>query len=554
MSVRNAHFYSRNEGCAYPLDDAATAVDDRDTHLPSSIIVDMNLRWPEQYGRYAFVSSVTVTGTIVSVTIQAATALNASTFSPLAVVSVPQPVELGRQYALEGQVEGCGGWIVFGRGIREAYRGRFSAPTQSHLLARTAKAYRALPIGGLRSYDAGAAMQGIVKLNAQEPLEIVKESRDIDGVVRDCVVLRLVEDAGLDGNIAVDSDGNPVTVNDASVFREFGGPCSGRPESRSCGDPQPVEFLDVVGPDCDGVLTVEFRGCANVVQILGTCGVAVDCGLGLSSACTPAFLPNSEGKLPSEYDAVVITPPTPPIVPEEDLSETIIESGSLPYADCFKDREAQLFSVKSGLWGMEADNSNLWLPCPIGGYSESLSTSVSGDSFVPAEAYTYATLTAAGRCITVWDGFDVSTLGRRFTADVKLTLGPDGASHNAGLVINYRPHASQPNRYVYHYAEIDFDSQQVRLSRFNGGSIQTAGSAAAPGIVLGEWYKITVEVEPGTGNTVNITARFQSRSDATVDVTIGPVGFNNFYPSEGLYGFGTYRAVSRFAYFELEQL
>lgn len=553
MSVRNAHFYSRNEGCAYPLDDAATAVDNRGTRLPNPIVVDINLRWPEQWGPYAFIGSVTVTETIVSVTIQAADALDSTTFSPLAVVAVPQPVDIGRQYALEGQVDGCGGWIVFGRGAREPYKGRFSSPSQSHLLARTAKAYRTLPVSGLRSHDAGTTLQGIVKLATQEPLEIVKESREIDNVVRDCIVLRLIEDAGLDGNIAVDAEGNPVTLNDTSVFHEFSGPCGGRPESRSCGDPQPIEFLDVVGPDCNGVLTIEFRGCANVAQIEGVCGVAVDCGLGLSTACTPAFLPNSEGKLPSEYDAVEITPPTPPVIPEEDLSETIITSGGLPYADCFRDREAQLFVVKSGLWGMEADVSNLWLPCPVGGYSESLSASQPGDSFVPAEGYSYVTTTAAGRCISVWDGFDISTLGRRFTADVRLTQGPDGADHNAGLVINYRPHASQPNRFVYHYAEIDFDQQQVRLRRFNGSSMQTVGAATAVGIKLNTWYKVSVDVEPAGGNTVNITARFESR-DGDVNVTIGPVGFNNFYPSDGLFGFGTYRSVSRFAYFQLEQL
>ena len=548
MAVRNAHFYSRNEGCAYPLDDVATAVSDRDTFLPTSIITDLNLRWPEQWGRYAFVSSVTVTDAVVSVTIQVAETLSSTVFAPLAVVAVPQPVTLGRQYKLEGQVDGVGGWIVFGRGVGEAYRGRFSSPRQGVLLARTAHAYRTLPLGGLRSHDAGTALQGVVKLQAESPLEIVKESREIDGVVRDCAVIRLVEDAGLDGTIAVDASGNPVSINDISIFRQFSGPCGGRPESRSCGDPQPVEFIDVVGPDCEGVLTLEFRGCANVIQIQGVCGVALDCGLGLSQVCTAPFIPDSDGLLPSEYDPVVITPPTEPEVPPEDLSETIIVSGSLPYGDCFRDGKAQLFSVKQGLWNLPVDSTNLWLPCPVGGMSESLS--FSGDDV----GHVYASNTAAGRSLTVWDGFDYSTLGRRFTTDVKLTAGPAGASHNAGVVLNYREHPSIAGRHVYHYAEIDYDLQQVRLARFNGSSMQVAAPVSALGIQLNKWYRITTEIVPATGNTVELTVRFQSLADATLDVTIGPVGFNNFYPSDGLFGFGTYRAISRFGFILLEQL
>lgn len=548
--IRNSHFYARNESCAYPLDDLATAVDNAGLRLPNAIITDLNLRWPSSYGRYAFVSSVTVTPQLVSLTLQVATSLDAESFSPLAVVAVMQPLTQGRQYALDSQIPGCGGWIVFGHGVEEPYRGRFSTVRQGLLAARIAKPYRELPIGGLRSYDAGTSLHGLVRLRAAPPLEIVKESREIGGVVRDCAVIRLVDDAGADGVIQVDAAGNPVTANDTSIFKQFAGPCGGRPESRSCGDPQPIEFLDVVGPDCDGILTVEFRGCAEVYQIQDVCGIAVDCGLGLSSACLPPHIPDEDGRLPDEYEPVDITIPPVDPDPTPDLSETIIASGALPYADCFKDGMAQLFVVKSGLWNLPPDLTNLWLPCPVGDYAES----VSGLSDSGGVGYAYASNTAAGRSVAVWDGFDYSTLGRRFTTSVKLTAGPSGAAHNAGAVINYRPHATIDGRFVYHYVEIDYDAQQIRLSRFNGTAMQTAAPVDVTGILLEKWYEISVDVEPLSGNTVNITARIISLEDLSVDVTIGPVGFNNFYPSTGLFGFGTNRAISRFGYFELEML
>ncbi len=545
MAIRNAHWYSRNEASAYPLDDIATATDHRQQRLPNNVLVDLNLRWPDTWGRYAFISSLTVTPTIVSLTIQTATTLDGETFAPLAVLAIEQPVEQGRQYKLDGQIPGVAGWVVFGRGVLEPYRGRFAEPRQGVLLARVARPYRALPVTGLRASDAGTALTGVVKLRAEAPLELVKESREIDGVVRDCAVLRLVEDAGTDGVIAVDVNGNPVTANETSVFRQFSGPCGGRPESGSCGDPQPIEFIDVVGPDCDGVVTLEFRGCADVHQIQGVCGVAIDCGLGLSEVCLPPKWPDSDGRLPSEYDAVVVPiPPDPDPDPVPDLSETIIESGSLPYADCFMDKQAQHFVTKNGLWNLQEDHTNIWLPC----VGESLSDEATPEN----DAYAYCSNTTSGRCITVWDGFDFSTLGRTFQTDVKLMPGPLGAVHNAGAVINYRPHETQAGRFVYHYAEIDFDLQQVRLSRFNGSNMQVAVPVSVPGIFLNKWYRIFVTVTSTTGNTVTITVRFFSLEDGSVDVTIGPVGFNNFYPSDGLWGFGTDRSLARFSHIQLE--
>lgn len=576
MPIRNTHWYSINEGISYPIDDAALCVGDGDTRLPNNIITDLYLRWPETLGRYAFLASMSVTPTLVSLTIQGCDSLDGPpNFTPLAVLAVTKPIDQGRQYAFKAQAQGVGGWVVFGSGVEEEvpYRGRFSSPRQAFLTARAARAYRVLPVSGMRALQADAPLQGIVLLKANDPLYIAKEEREIDGVLRDAIVVRLLDGAGIDG-FPVPEEARQVSgYKEQSVFKRFSGPCAGRPESNTCGDPNPIEFINAVGPSCDGTFTLEFKGCAQISKIIEPCGIAIDCGLGLVDACLPAALPDSEGRLPSEYDPVNV--PVPPDIPPPPdpggESESAIIVGGLPYLDCFTDGEANNFQIKIGLWQMVEDLTDAWKDdCPYESESHSCSYSYSysesGSVSWPVEIldcdpfsivlpqHAYATNTAATRNVAVWEGFDESTLNRRFKTNVRMLQGPAGAKHNAGLVVNYRPHSSIGGQFVYYLAELDYDSQQVKISRFNGTNFQAAASFTIPGIQLDKWYEITVETVPASGGSVAITARFRSLEDTALDVTLGPLQVNNFLPSSGRAGFGTNRAISRFSYIKVEEI
>ena len=87
MAIRNQHWYSLNEGIAYPVDEAATSVDDAGLRMQNNIITDLHLRWPGGLGHYAFISSLTVTDTLVSVTFLVSYALDVAVLKPLAVIS-----------------------------------------------------------------------------------------------------------------------------------------------------------------------------------------------------------------------------------------------------------------------------------------------------------------------------------------------------------------------------------------------------------------------------------------------------------------------------------
>lgn len=560
MPVRNAHWYSQNEGRSYPLDDTATALADDGYRLPPNILVDMNLRWPSTLGRYAFVTAVSNTPAAVTLTIQAANAPDdTSSFAPLAVLTVRKPIDEGRMYALLPQLAGVAGWVVFGSGADDrTYRGRFSTPAQGLLALRAARAYRPLPVSSLQAQYAAEKLTGVVTLKATAPLQLTKEERLLGGALRDCVVVRLVDGEGVEG-FQTPAD----TTTQTSVFRQFAGPCAGRPESNTCGCPEPIQFVNAVPPDCNGKLTVEFLGCAQVAQILEKCGVAVACQFGLVDACLPAQIPSSEGLLPREYyPANDPVPPEPPPDPADTGVSDSLSVGDLPLVACFTGGSVDLTLV-TGVWDVTADDTGTDL-CPTEqGYSASVSYSLSesdtgvSDSYwtVPLGTGSLETTSAASRSVAILEG-DVQSVFRKATTEVKLLAGPTGAKRNAQMVINYRPHATVDGQFVYFAAEVDYDTQTFRLLRFNGTVFQTVAPASVvlPGIQLDKWFKIETTVVPsGIGGDVTITCRLTSVTDPGVtDVSLSAT-VSNYQPSTGAYGIGTSRALARFAYLKVEQ-
>jgi hypothetical protein len=265
--------------------------------------------------------------------------------------------------------------------------------------------------------------------------------------------------------------------------------------------------------------------------------------------------------LPSEVEPanIPVPPDIPPEPPEPGVSDSLVV-GDLPYVACFIGGVIHLTPVV-GLWQFSEDNSPTFV-CPVSEtlfpISESLSASTSislSTSHIISFDGSYETTTAATRNVAIFD-VDTTTVYRRATTDAKLAQGRTGAKHNAQLVINYRPHTSIPGQYVYFAAEMDYDTQQFRLLRFNGTTFQVIAPAyiVAPGIQLDKWYKITVTCLPsGENGDVSITARLESVTDPGVtDVTIAAI-VSNYQPSNGKFGVGTNRAISKFAYLTIEE-
>lgn len=549
MAIRNQHWYSINEGISYPIDETATCIADNGAQVQNNIITDLYLRWSSAQGMYAFVSSITVTNTLVSVTFLTSTALEGGVLKPLAVISVPRPVTEGRQYALNSQVAGASGWIVFGSGVSSEtkYSARFSTPTQTLLTVRAAKPYTPPAVSGIKTNVAANYLTNLVKLRANSPLEIVGEDREIDGVLRTVAVVRLVdtsiETARTDANI-----GNTV-----SVFRQFAGPCGARPDSNTC-DKAPIEFINAVGPDCNGRITIEVKGFALTAKIADECGVIIDATVGLFDACLPPQLPSSAGLLPSQYVEQNILPPEPP--PEPPVtplsSESLVSVGALPYYEGFTDASADMFVAipTSGAWQIVTTTGDDTRPSWL---SQSLSDSLSvGD---PTQ-YALASTSSALRNITLWQGFDAQTVFRRVTIHTRMRAGISGSKHNTGLVLNYRPSTTTVGLYEYYVVVLSQDTQSIRMYRFNGVQLLSVlGEVFVPGIAVDDWYRIVVTILPGAStDATNISITLSGLTLPGISATIGPVSVLNYRPSTGYFGFYADRAVTEFGYFLLEEV
>lgn len=304
MAVRNQEWYNQNESQPYPVQDSSTLRDNAGESLPSDIVCDLNLAFPNDLGLFAYVGDCCVTDHLVSVVILGSqSATSASSPTRLASITLQKPVDLYRPYLLDDLADGVGGWIVFGTGVNENYRGRFSSPAQSLISPRAARAYLPPPVLSIGEFRNARPLTGIVKLLAGPDISLSYES--VAELSSNAIVVRLADTSG--------------QGTGRNVFDLYKGPCGARPESKTCGDPQPVEFLGPVPPDCCGRITLELSGCAVISHItteqvlteLGevassanACGIVVDCAYGLSDVCgdTKAHIPGPDGRMPNEAD------------------------------------------------------------------------------------------------------------------------------------------------------------------------------------------------------------------------------------------------------------
>ncbi len=300
MSASKPNWYSGNANRPYPLDDSATQVGDDGEPIPHSILVDAQIRFPSALGVRAALRGLTITEKLATA-IVGAVAADGSWLSAIGAITVNKPLTAGRPYPIQPLADGVAGWVVFGNLTNTQYYGKFSTPEQALLLAGSARNVKAAGVTSLAKLG-DTALSGLVALAAGDDFEIVKECREIPGTLpvvgcsdmatmaRDVIVFRLKNTREQD--------------SERNVFQVYAGPCAGRPESGTCGDPQPIEFIGPVGPDCCGAITLDIRGGVTVTPFAAPyAGIVLDFPIGLSDACIrEKHLPTEDGVLPNEYE------------------------------------------------------------------------------------------------------------------------------------------------------------------------------------------------------------------------------------------------------------
>ena len=525
---RNLEWYELNEQRSWPLGDQASLIDDNGERLPHQLLADINVWFPNILGDYVFLGAITVGPSIATITLLGT---GAGT-PPVAAVSVSGDIEPYVHYALEPLYPGVGGWVVFGSGLKERVTRsyRFSTQEQSILIPHVARKYAPALMPTIGSLNSITALSGIVRLKGGDDIEIVKESREINDIVRDVAVIRLKS--------------KPEIDTGENLLEKYAGPCGQRPESNNCGGTPPIEFINSVTPDCCGNITIEFRGCANVIFVQNeSCSVAVGCQLGLGDACvTPDRLPDDDGNLPNTYDNPCDTAETSSLVEEESVQTSVTSTPAkvlpenldyrLPYVEDFSSRSMPDYRVVHGKFDIVADGE---LPI-FGGFS-------------PQSSF-------GGRSLLVWKkGLpqtpDWTLYYKKVTLHFSMVKGALGVLHCGGLMFGYTE-----LRQTGWAVELDHEgtftgTKGLRIAYYKGSTSTTFAFVPIRNLSPNVQYKLELEILPDERipETAWISGRLSNNAaiDSTLYVNelIKPLVISNF-DNKGLLGMQAYRSQLQF--------
>lgn len=555
MAIRNHNWYNLQSTRGYPVDPGASQLDDSGRGLPSHILVDANLRFPRSLANFAFISGITTTSTLVTVTILGAeSTTSASQFVPLAAVTLPKPIDLFRHYPVEALQAGVGGWLVFGAGTEEEHVLRFSTPSQSFMMPRTARGYRNLPVSSLAKDAVAEALQGVVGLNGEGPVEVVKEETLIQGEMRDAIVIRLKQDFA-----------------NGSILQDLAGPCGGRPESETCNKPA-IETVNAVAPDCAGNIDIEVDG-VDLAPFESCGGQALDMDMDLDTACdvpspNQAFDDLCFPKLSSQASFESSLSSVSSSSSSLSVSSESVGCAALPVQESF-DEGAPHWDVIQGTWTFESADSpgesfglfeseSSSSLSSSSSSSESSSSSSSSASVAPVPPVPVEQSYVASNCgldnISLIQTCDDSTIERQLVTDVQLV--DTCIERNAGLVLNYKrvggvfPHAE------YYMPWLDWKTKSFRLLQWQGAGFRTLFEVAATmPIELGDWLRLHAEITAGpSAGQATITTSVRNITRPSFPSAVFSLVVSDYFPAVGQFGLATLNAKARFSFFELKEL
>jgi len=573
MSNLQNNWLSAQSSRRYPLDDNATGTGDDGIRLKDDVIVDMHLRWPESKGAYAFVGGITVTANIVTVVILAATTPDAATgFTPLASITLKQPASEYAFYSLNPLTDGVGGFIAFGD-LREPFSIRFATPSQGLLSPKVARPYRVLPIPTLRKYNRVDGLAGIVKLLGGTDVQVTRQQRTVGGNTVEAIVLSLQQPT---------STRNPLA--------DYVGPCDHRPESNNC-EKVGVQSVNGVQPDCNGNLSIDFRSliAANYTDC-GTdaAGVTLEQTFGISDVCpirtATRFLGHdychggSSLSIPGNGGGGGGGGGGDPNPPSNSNSQGSYACADLPFQDCFDGSSHESWVLQLGLARLvvsprsSEDNCPTTVGCievtmgttdlfggvrldiddvPIWGdvYEVGAGSSLSCGEVISEALQLYD---RSRRNVFVWEDCGTgSSLGKRVTTHVQLINS--GATHNAGVVLNYRTVDPYTNpRVNYFLVQINRNANRVELLFYNGINFVMENSVVAPvPFSFTDWYEIQSTVTTVIGGT-RIQVQIRNVTTPSWPQVSFQLVTNRWGSADGFYGIHTNLAVANFGFWRLE--
>jgi hypothetical protein len=530
-TIINQNWLNSHASRKYPLDDAATGIDDTGLLLPDDIILDLHIAWPATYGDFAFIGGITITESLVSVIIMAASAVDsAAAFTPLGAVTIRKPATGGLQQPIAAMVPGVGGFVLFGD-TAEHTALRFSTVSQSRLTSKTARPYAALPVQTIGRYSRRDTLSGIVKLVAGPGLQISAETVLLNGEPTAAIMLQLQEN----------------TTNTA--FQQYIGACGSRPESNSCDAPG-IQTIGGVAPDCDGNLNIVFQ--QLVVGNMPECtslaaGFVIDQGIGLAAVCAPRtkigrFV--GVDQCAESSSIAVVSSASASDSSSSDSSESADSVSSvfvicpdLPFTECFADGMHEDWRTLAGTAALTSrENPYTALEC-------------CDEAGVICDTGGLLLSRLTNKNLVIWDSCAYSTtINKSITTAVQLIKATMTTPANGGILLN----AANTGSAVYWIVGLDAADNAAKLWRYNGTSLITEHTTAITTELLqyDAWYTLAVTTTDLGGGLTAISLTVTKNSD-TVPLVSFTVSTSRYGVADGKVGVATNRAAAVFDYWSI---
>ena len=329
MGAVFVEWLNANEQRNYPLHDLADRMTGDDRVLPNDILVDAHIWLPKSAGNKVFVSSVSVSPYLITMTFAAApldpfcsSSIPAFAFVPLAVLKAGRPHAPFRNYQLEAIYPGVGGWVTLGScdDLAGSYSMTFVGPGNTVLLDRTVHAYNDIPVLSVGKLGVLPKLTGTVKLTGLAgQIKTFAATKVINGVTTRVAAIGL--------------DKANVLANNLSTFA---GVCGHRPQANNC-KLAPIVEINGLKPDCNGDIKIKFLG-DIVVGAVRPGGVILDHPVGLAQVCaTKSGFNPLPGEDHGDYCPQAPTPSSsssPISSSSSSLSEISSSSGPTVPKDC----------------------------------------------------------------------------------------------------------------------------------------------------------------------------------------------------------------------------
>lgn len=248
MKVITKQFLNENAFASYPLDANATyePYSIEEASRINSLLLDLKISVPKQIANSVFIANIKVTNALVSMVLMGTkealyyesqvpptpefTSTDYTAFNAVVLATVTATVSAARTeipIALNAELPGVGGWVIFGPGVENECNWSFSGPASSTISSLALTRYDYGGVFSVAKKDFVETLDGDINIIGQNGIEVVTAQNNV---------------------LSIRFSGTSFDVkNNLNVYA---GACGNRPESNTCTF-TPIQTINNLAPAID---------------------------------------------------------------------------------------------------------------------------------------------------------------------------------------------------------------------------------------------------------------------------------------------------------------